>query len=60
MEVVTQWDGTSASGGTKEVALTTRNRFRAAMRLYLANGFDVRGLELANDGDLLIRMVRFL
>lgn len=36
--------------------LTTRNRFKKALSLYIQNGFDIYGVSLGDDGDLMINL----
>jgi ribosomal protein S18 acetylase RimI-like enzyme len=42
--------------GLTSIGLTSRNRYKAAMRLYLKHGFDITGTSVGPDGDLLIHL----
>jgi hypothetical protein len=37
----------------KEIILTTRNRFKKALTLYIKNGFEIYGMHVGADGDLM-------
>lgn len=36
--------------------VTTRNRFKSALSIYIKNGFDIYGLSVGDDGDIMINL----